>query len=196
MLGIIQLTGCASLNNQECLETEWHEVGYADGVSGKDVDQLVKSQAACIAFPGSTGWDAYRQGYTEGLSVYCRPDRVFDLGRDGAAYPTQCPDDLAELLKASYGYGRNIYMLDADIRQLQERLNLKQKELQQAEAELAAIRTDREGRRAAAAGHTELKRQDNVQAQRVDNIKVEIEQLNNQLTSRQTKLNRLVSVLQ
>lgn len=192
----LSLSGCSSLSEKECLSADWRTIGYEDAVSGRKLTRLGDHRSACAKYHVAPQLDEYQRGYTEGLQAYCRPDTVFQLGRNGNAYPTQCPDEMADELKTSYGYGRNIHELDSEIKGLHKRLHGKELELKKAETDLADLKSKFIGQDVPAARRAQLLERTINQINRITTIKGEIEQLEDDLVVRQNQLDRLVSVLQ
>lgn len=195
-ISLFVLTGCTTLDDSACRTDDWRSIGYKDAVSGRKIDHMADYRASCAAYPSVPASYAYRQGYAEGLREYCHPSLVFQLGRNGKEYPTQCADETADQLKTSYGYGRNIYELDADIGDMHRALHDKQRELTGSEVLLATTMAELEGQGVASARRLDLLEQSRQQSMRIAVIKAELEELNFRLTTRQTQLERLVSVLQ
>ncbi len=196
LVGLFLLSSCVSLDEKACRSVDWRSIGIEDAVSGRKTAHPMDPRAACAAYAGGPGAEAYREGYAEGLEKYCRPGTVFQLGRNGEDYPTQCSDGSADQLKISYGYGRDIYELDSDISRMRTTLIDKRGELKQAEALLATSKAEFKAQAAASAHRFELLEQIQQQSMRIDLIQAALEQLNYRLTTRQTQLARLVSVLQ
>lgn len=195
LAGILTLTGCSSLNEKECRSADWRMIGYEDAVSGRKVARLADHRTACAKYDIAPNLDLYRSGYEEGMQEYCRPSTVFQLGQNGTAYPSQCPDDLADQLKISYQYGRDIYQLNDDIRHTQTLISGKNNELKEAKKRLSEYKTEIVIQGVPTSQRIELLEESMDLSKQIDGIKEEIDGLNVKLKSRQTQLKRLVSVL-
>jgi len=112
----IILVGCAAMNEQECLVTDWRSVGFEDGVSGRPVNSIANYRQACSRHGVTPDLDKYRAGHSEGAEVYCRPGRGFDVGRRGAVYHGVCPADLESEFLVAYADGRHLYELESALR--------------------------------------------------------------------------------
>ena len=196
MIGTLIIQGCATLERSACPTQEWKSRGYAAAVAGKDMNRRDMHGADCTVYPGSPAWEAYRSGYAAGLRDFCRPDALFELGRQGDAYPAQCLAEQGDLLQTAYGYGRDIYELDRQIGQLQRLLSVKETALQRAENELTALRQVLEDRQTKAHEGTGGLHHLEIQETRVNDLLSEFERLNSDLKSRQNQRKRLVSVFQ
>ena len=196
LTGILLLTGCSSLSEKECRSADWRMIGYEDGISGKKLARLTDHRSACAQYDIAPNLDLYRLGYEEGLDEYCRPGMVFELGKNGSAYPTQCPDHLSDQLKTSYRYGRDIYDLNDEIRHMQKLISNKNNELIQAEQLLSENKAQIIDQGTTVSERDKLLEDSMQLSKRIDGIKEEIDDLNIKLKYRKSQLKRLVSVLQ
>jgi hypothetical protein len=79
------LSGCAShLSQQQCLATNWQEVGFKDGTEGQAQRDLSGAIQDCQKFQLAVDTRAYQRGWLAGMQKYCTPS--YDLGlTDGRA---------------------------------------------------------------------------------------------------------------
>ena len=80
LIGVITLTGCASMSVDECKTADWRMIGYEDGITGRSALQLKEHRKACAEHGIAPNLDVYLTGHEQGLMVYCRPVKAFDLG--------------------------------------------------------------------------------------------------------------------
>ncbi|MDF2867264.1 MAG: hypothetical protein K0S11_734 [Gammaproteobacteria bacterium] len=80
LLGIIiLLSGCVShMSEQECLSTNWQQVGFNDGQAGQAPRDLSKPIQDCQKFQVAVDTQAYQRGWLTGMKKYCVPS--YDLG--------------------------------------------------------------------------------------------------------------------
>jgi hypothetical protein len=102
---ILLLTGCASMSKEDCLVTDWYEIGRLDGMQGKPRTGLQSRAKACLEHGISADRVAYYQGHDEGLKNYCTEQRGFELGRQGQVYRSVCPAGLEKGFRAGYRNG-------------------------------------------------------------------------------------------
>ena len=102
---IFLLTGCASMSKEDCLVTDWYEVGRMDGMHGKPRTGLQNRAKACLEYGISADRVAYYKGHDEGLKHYCTEQRGFEMGRQGQVYRSVCPPDLEKDFRAGYQNG-------------------------------------------------------------------------------------------
>ncbi len=106
---IIFVTGCASVSKEDCLVTDWFEIGRMDGMQGKPRTLFQNRAKACLEHGISANRQAYYRGHDEGLRHYCTAQRGFELGRQGLAYRSVCPIDLEKSFRAGYQNGMRLY---------------------------------------------------------------------------------------
>ena len=106
---IIFLTGCASVSKEDCLVTDWFEIGRMDGMQGKPRTVFQNRAKPCLEHGISADRQAYYRGHDEGLRHYCTEQRGFELGRQGLAYRSVCPIDLEKGFRAGYQNGMRLY---------------------------------------------------------------------------------------
>ena len=71
------MSGCATMNEQECLSADWESVGYADGREARESTRLNKHRAACIDHGITADRNAYDRGYEKGIRTFCSEDMAF-----------------------------------------------------------------------------------------------------------------------
>ena len=93
--GLLALSGCAttqSLTPQQCQTSNWHELGYADGIQGRSGAYFGYYTNSCAnvagAAPNRILWE---QGRQEGLKRYCTELNAYKLGREGYDWQPVCP---------------------------------------------------------------------------------------------------------
>ena len=47
LIGLLLITGCASLDKQECRLADWRMIGYEDGAAGRSGTRIGDHRAAC-----------------------------------------------------------------------------------------------------------------------------------------------------
>lgn len=103
-----QLTGCASLNERECRETDWEMIGFRDGSNGTFASLIKFHRSACAKYNIVPNVGAYKTGHTRGIKRYCTEDNGFKLGRQGFWYDGVCPTELEAAFLKGYNYGREL----------------------------------------------------------------------------------------
>lgn len=118
-LGLLVLSGCASLSQEECQTGDWHGIGYRDGLQGKNESYLAEHQKACSEYQVSLNLEQYLQGREKGLQSYCQPENATRLGRNGATYHYVCPKSLEASFLDYYQSGREYYLQKQRVRSVE-----------------------------------------------------------------------------
>lgn len=123
------LFGCATLDKGQCLNANWQDIGYADGLAGHPISRLEDHQNACLKHGIVPDDTAYEQGRDLGLKEYCIPYNALREGLAGRLYRGVCPvaadRDFRELNTAAYAVydlRRDIDSTDSQIQNLEAEL--------------------------------------------------------------------------
>jgi hypothetical protein len=127
--------GCSTLtlSKNECLESDWFEIGRRDGSMGKPRALLQKHSKACGKHGVSPDREAYYRGRDEGLKFYCTKDNGFEQGRLGQSYRFVCPSELEPVFFAGYQKGRELYQYETKVKNLERSLRNIEKQIQEKE---------------------------------------------------------------
>lgn len=117
------LSGCASLDKDECLHANWYAIGLEDGAAGRAIERLGEHRRSCAKHAVAPDTDRYLAGRSEGLKSFCTPARGYSLGRSGQAYRGVCPDDRAGAFLAAYQRGREIHDLQRQRGELEKEIS-------------------------------------------------------------------------
>jgi hypothetical protein len=129
------MSGCATMNEQECLTADWESVGYADGRVVREPTRLNKHRAACIEHGVTADRRAYDRGYDKGIRTFCSEDMAFAFGTGGKPVPSLCPAELMPVLKIANEMGmekyarkktldRNIQAINTEIVAIDQKIEL------------------------------------------------------------------------
>lgn len=138
LLGTVVLQGCATLNESECLVSDWYTIGYEDGARGASADLIGKHRKACAKHGVAPDLNAYRQGRYEGLMQYCQPSKGFDLGARGGHYGGVCPGDLEYEFVDAYNAGYKLYELESSVALADRQIYAKKQYLEELKHDMAA----------------------------------------------------------
>lgn len=174
---LLALSGCATMDREECLTVDWRTVGYEDGVAGRSGDRIGQHRKACAKHGVTTDLAAYQAGREEGLREYCVPANGFRLGSQGGSYSGMCPADLDPAFSDAYVSGRQLHTLESRLANVEYDLNAKRSALRNAESDIVS--------RSARAISNEATTEERAQAvvdvkqlgERVGRLKTEIRQL-------------------
>lgn len=109
-LGILLLlAGCATVSKEDCLVTDWFEVGRVDGMQGRPRTAFQNRAKPCLEQGVNADRQAYYQGHDEGMKYYCTEEKGFGLGRQGLPYKSNCPLELEKEFQTGYEHGIQLY---------------------------------------------------------------------------------------
>ena len=114
-LALLALTGCATLDKEECVLGDWPAIGYADGKRGLDSEkQLQRHTKACSKHNVAPDQTLYDEGYAKGLIEFCTPNSGYNHATSKKEYLGNCPADLENEFLESYTDGLLALLDDTD----------------------------------------------------------------------------------
>ncbi len=113
---VVLLSGCATLNKDECRNADWELIGFEDASRGHALARIGQHRKACAKVDVVPDITAYEAGHERGARQYCTRERGYQEGVKGAAYQGICPPDLASAFTRAHRDGQERY-------QLQQRIN-------------------------------------------------------------------------
>lgn len=113
-IGVVAACGllagsCATLSEDQCQAGDWAGIGYNDGANGHGTGRFGDHVKACEQFGVVPDQAVYMTGRARGLTVYCQPDRGFQVGRSGNTYGGVCPASLEGPFLGGYSDGRIVW---------------------------------------------------------------------------------------
>ena len=102
---MLMVAGCASVSKEDCLLTDWYEIGRMDGRQGKPRTAFQGRAKACLEHGISADRQAYYNGHDQGLNYYCTEQKGFELGQKGLPYNSVCPLPLEPNFRVGYNKG-------------------------------------------------------------------------------------------
>ena len=106
---MLLLAGCATISKEDCLLTDWFEIGRLDGMKGTPRTVFQKRAKPCLEHGVNADRQAYYQGHDEGLKYYCTEQKGFELGRQGLLYKSVCPLQFEKDFRTGYQNGMQLY---------------------------------------------------------------------------------------
>ena len=114
-LALLALTGCATLDKEECVLGDWPAIGYKDGQRGLDAQkQFQRHTKACSKHNVAPDQTLYSEGFDQGLIVFCNPDSGYDHATGKKEYFGNCPAELENEFLESYIDGLLALIDDTD----------------------------------------------------------------------------------
>ena len=121
--GIVLLSGCATMSEDQCLVGDWGGQGWRDGAAGHQVSRLDDHAKACAKYGVAPNMSAYLSSREDGLRTYCTWENGFRQGRQGGSYGGVCsPAEERDFLPA-YEDGRRIYGVEQAVSSAESALN-------------------------------------------------------------------------
>ncbi|MBU6951081.1 DUF2799 domain-containing protein [Hahella sp. HN01] len=139
---LLNLSACATMNENECRNADWRVIGYEDGVAGRSATYLSQHREACSDYNVSPDLDAYRAGFDDGARNYCKPQNGFDLGRGGNAYKGQCPPDLEPVFMRAVESGQFVRYMEKEIKDSEGMRTSAEKDLDKNRDKIDAIENE------------------------------------------------------
>ena len=109
ILMVLVAAGCASVSKEDCLVTDWYEIGRMDGRQGKQRTVFQGRAKACLEHGISADRQAYYDGHDQGLRYYCTEQNGFELGQKGLPYNPVCPLQLEADFRTGYNKGMQYF---------------------------------------------------------------------------------------
>lgn len=141
-VGVILLSGCATLDKDECINADWRSIGYEDGARGYAASHIGNHRKACAKHGIAPDFERYEQGRCEGLREYCTPRTGYRLGAGGKPYPYVCPKDLEPAFSEAYQKGKQVHSVQTSVREKERQLKETYKALDAVEKNLNAYETE------------------------------------------------------
>lgn len=137
-LALVGLSGCASMNADECAATDWSAIGYEDGSRGYTTNRFGSHRKACAKHGITPDFQAYLGGRDQGLQNFCRPGRAFNFGANGGRYNGVCADDMEPGFLEAYRAGSKLHTLRANVNDANSHLYASESELENTRKRIVA----------------------------------------------------------
>ena len=124
------LSGCATLNQSECLNADWSIIGIEDGAMGRLESYIGNHRSACAKFGVTPDLASYQTGHDQGIRQYCTERNGFARGRSGNRYNGVCPPDLERAFLDAHSLGQEIYLTNRELQNINASIKAKQKEIE------------------------------------------------------------------
>jgi hypothetical protein len=136
--GLVVLSACATLNEDQCRDANWQQLGYDDGQAGRHASHIDLHRQACQRHNLPIQAEEWRAGWEIGIRQYCTPQNGLNEGRAGRSYANSCPDDLRADFEDAYRVAKAVHdarsTVDRENRAMDELLRKLRDEDDRAEA--------------------------------------------------------------
>lgn len=99
------LSGCATLNEDQCRTGDWQGIGWKDGQDGRPPERIEEHAKACSKYGILPDPKTYEDARRGGLKLFCTPPRGYRHGEAGRTYEGVCPPDSEPAFLAGYSDG-------------------------------------------------------------------------------------------
>lgn len=113
------LSGCSTLNKDECKTADWKTIGYADGARGYKASRIDKHRSACSKYYIRPNLDNYTIGRNEGLQQYCIPAMAYKKGISGYNYNGVCRGYNEKIFLNAFNHGLTVYHAKSKLKSLE-----------------------------------------------------------------------------
>jgi uncharacterized protein DUF2799 len=136
---MLYLSGCATMNESECLNADWRLIGMEDGADGHLPSYLGEHRSACAYYNVTPNLDAYMDGHRIGVKQYCTAQNGFNEGQRGDSYNGVCPGNLELAFLPAYEHGYEHYLLNKEIRDAESAIRYKNNDIDDLTDEIAEL---------------------------------------------------------
>ena len=127
---LVLLSGCSTLNEQECRAADWYRLGVDNGLRGELASLLEEHKDACKRYGILPDRALYLEGRDAGLLEYCRPDNAFRMGLNGEKYKGACPLDVDVEFRRYNTAALEVHQSRKRVEDLDGQISRKEKELE------------------------------------------------------------------
>jgi len=108
-VALIALGSCATLNEDQCREVSWEQLGYDDGQAGRNSSHVDLHRQACQRYDISVNASEWREGWESGIRQFCTPQNGLNEGRAGRSYANSCPADVRAGFEDAYRVAKAVH---------------------------------------------------------------------------------------
>jgi len=123
------LSGCSTLNEQECRSVDWYQLGLQDGQQGKPADLLNEHKESCKRYGILPDRSQYLNGRNAGLVEYCQLGNAFRAGLNGDEYKGVCPLDVDAEFRRYNAAALEVYNSKKQVEDIDGQISRKEHEL-------------------------------------------------------------------
>ena len=136
-VSVALLNGCASMNQDECLNASWQLIGFEDALAGRTMARIGDHRKACAKYNIVPEQEQYQRGFDEGLVSFCTPANAYEVGRRGRSYHNQCPGQLNTTFLEYYNQGKHRRSLSNAIKGYTSSIDRNLKKIEDLEKDIA-----------------------------------------------------------
>ena len=187
----LSLSGCATLDKDECTTANWTLIGLGDGHNGYGISRLDQHRKACAEYKAAPDVQAYTKGRERGLLKYCRASNGYEEGISGTKYAGVCPAKLEPAFLDAYRFGSKLYTLKSEVTDLETKLAQAQETRRRLETDAQHNRFVIVNKRNTAATRARLTEQLRQLDQEIGTLSITIQQLREQIQIRTDEFRKM-----
>jgi hypothetical protein len=108
---LLLLSGCANMNETDCLAADWELIGFEDGGFGKNESHISQHRKECAKHGVTPDLTSYRIGHFDGSKRFCTTNNGFFRGRQGNDYSRSCPEQFEAAFLTGFTDGQTLFGL-------------------------------------------------------------------------------------
>lgn len=120
---LIALGSCATLNEDQCREVSWEQLGYDDGQAGRNASHVDLHRQACQRYDITVNATEWREGWASGIRQFCTPQNGLNEGRAGRSYANSCPADVRSGFEEAHRVAKAVYDARSSVERLDRELD-------------------------------------------------------------------------
>ena len=188
---LVLLSGCATLNEDECMTADWYEIGYSDGTKGQPYNYVEKHRKACSKHGVRANFDDWQAGHQAGLRRYCTAEKGYEEGLNNRTYHGVCEGRAAEQFLQGYEQGQQLYHQRTLVSDLERDIEQTSEDIVALEGEWSAIRRELLNDDLTAAERAELINQLERNKEQSENLRIRRDRLDDDLHRAQYDLDMM-----
>ncbi len=107
--GLLALSACGTLDENQCRTVDWRQLGRDDGQVGRNSSYVDEHRRSCERHRLPIDASSWRDGWEVGIRQYCTPQNGLNEGIAGRSYANSCPADLRAGFEEPYRIGKRLH---------------------------------------------------------------------------------------
>ncbi len=143
LLALGLLTSCSGFSRKNCEQTDWKQQGVIDGKKGLAAESIMKTEKSCSKKGSEFPISKYKDGWMEGIAVYCSAENGFKLASEGKKVAVNhCPIEFRPALEQNIKLGLEFAGIESKIEKLQKQKASMKDERQDVKEKMSEIENE------------------------------------------------------
>lgn len=126
----VVLSGCETMNADDCRHANWDVLGRDDALHGRSRDMINQRAEACHKYGYQINMRAYEQGWSEGLLDFCTPAGGAQFADKGGNYsPGYCPPGTESAFLSGYTPAHERYQFRRKVENLRNEIEYREDDI-------------------------------------------------------------------